>query len=369
MSGLTSPPVRFLFGLLGLWMALRILFWFPTSQWSPLPTIESAGAWLASDAADFPGKPVPGDGADLISDTFERAVSEAAEPKLRTLAERMSRRPATFEPAADREPNDAPARQRPNLRDAQLRLPSNAPARVHPFVRRPSVAVPQSTFSQPTAIPTASTWSSSGWLLWRTGGSTPALAGGGQLGGSQAGIRTRYHMLRLTALDIAVAGRLSRPVEDSRGGEAAIGLAFRPARGLPVEATVERRIALDSGGRNAWSVGLAGGVYGVSLPHDFDLSAYAQAGIVGARSRDLYGEAAIAAQRPVFQRGRTSLSLGGGVWAAAQPGAARVDIGPQALLDMPAGEASMRLSLGWRQKIAGSANPGSGPVLTLGTDF
>ncbi|MCA1748365.1 MAG: hypothetical protein LC634_02115, partial [Sphingomonadales bacterium] len=144
---------------------------------------------------------------------------------------------------------------------------------------------------------------------------------------------------------------------------------IRPVERLPVEILAERRIAIEDGGRDAWALGVAGGIDGVGLPLGLELGGWAQAGIVGARSRDLYAEGAIGVRRPVIDAGRATLSVGAASWAAAQPGAARLDIGPEASLSFPVGDGAMRLGVSWRQRIAGNATPGSGPAITLGTDF
>ena len=44
----------------------------------------------------------------------------------------------------------------------------------------------------------------------------------------------------------------------------------------------------------------------------------------------------------------------------------RVDVGPR--VSMPVGR-GMRVHVDWRQRVAGSAAPGSGPALTLAADF
>jgi hypothetical protein len=97
------------------------------------------------------------------------------------------------------------------------------------------------------------------------------------------------------------------------------------------------------------------------------MDAYVQAGIVGARSRELFADGSAALGVPVDEGG--SLKIGAAVWAAAQPGVSRVDVGPQLSLKLPAGGRSLRLSADWRLRVAGNAAPGSGPSLTLSTDF
>jgi hypothetical protein len=61
--------------------------------------------------------------------------------------------------------------------------------------------------------------------------------------------------------------------------------------------------------------------------------------------------------------------LGPGAWAAAQPGLARVDLGPQASFRLPLAGRNVTVAADWRQRLAGNARPGSGPTLTLATDF
>jgi hypothetical protein len=125
----------------------------------------------------------------------------------------------------------------------------------------------------------------------------------------------------------------------------------------------ERREALGRTGRSAFAVTLHGGVGEVPLPTGFRLDAYGQAGLVGVRSRDLFVEGSARAARPVA----AGFSLGAGVWAAAQPGASRLDIGPTVTLRLP--QLGATVSADWRFRTAGRARPGSGPALTLWTDF
>ena len=97
------------------------------------------------------------------------------------------------------------------------------------------------------------------------------------------------------------------------------------------------------------------------LPAGFRPDTYAQAGVV--RSRDFFADGALRASRPVGG----GLSLGAGAWGAAQPGVSRLDVGPSALLRMPTLGAA--ISADWRFRVAGNAQPGSGPAFTLSTDF
>lgn len=210
--------------------------------------------------------------------------------------------------------------------------------------------------------------SGSAWLFVRDQGGA-SLAGSGQLGGSQAGVRLSYSLGSDPAAGPALFARLSSPLEQSRGKEVAIGLDWQPSPALPLRLSAERRVGLDEGGRDAFAVGLAGGVSDAPLPAGLRLTGYAQAGIVGARKRDAYVEGGLRVGRPVATLGETELSAGVGAWGGAQPGVERLDLGPQLELRFRAAGQPLRLNLDWRQRIAGEARPGSGPALTLAADF
>jgi hypothetical protein len=132
---------------------------------------------------------------------------------------------------------------------------------------------------------------------------------------------------------------------------------------VPLRILAERRQKIGSEARNAFALTVHGGASAVALPVGFQLDAYGQAGAVGARSRDLFVDGAARVSRPLG----SLLSVGAGAWGAAQPGARRVDVGPSAALRMPALGAT--ISADWRFRVAGNARPGSGPALTLQTDF
>jgi hypothetical protein len=257
----------------------------------------------------------------------------------------------------------------PDIRREQIRLANYMPPLAQPmlmrFARRP---LPADTGYHNRATE-YSPWRFAFWAQWRSGDGPAAIAEGGELGGSQAGLRIQYSLARTEHAEIAATARASRPLEGPDGGEAALGLMLRPSRTIPLEIFAERRIALEDGGRNAWSLGAAAGIDRRPLPFGLELDGYAQAGIVGIESRDAYVDANVAVARAIPVARRTTLSVGGAAWAAAQPGASRVDVGPEAVLRLPAGGGGMRLSLSWRQRVAGSAAPGSGPAVTLGADF
>jgi hypothetical protein len=138
---------------------------------------------------------------------------------------------------------------------------------------------------------------------------------------------------------------------------------WKPLRRVPLRLVAERREALGREGRSDFGLTAHGGVSEASMG-PFRIDAYAQAGAVGVRARDLFGDGAVRAALPL---GR--LRLGAGGWAAAQPGVSRVDLGPHVSLRLPLAGKSVTIAADWRFRVAGNARPGSGPALTLASDF
>jgi len=214
---------------------------------------------------------------------------------------------------------------------------------------------------------TASRWSGSLWLFVREGGDGAALATAGQLGGSQAGIRLRWRINEGRAIRTALTTRLSVPLNDSRGTEASMGAEWHPLMGRPLWIAIERRVALGDHARNAWSAYAAGGIWRSGLPFGLTLDGYAQGGIVGARSRDLFADGAIKLGHTLSEK--SGLRVSAATWAAAQPGVSRLDIGPELGVPLSLDGHSFTLSIDARIRVAGGAVPATGIALTLGQDF
>lgn len=211
---------------------------------------------------------------------------------------------------------------------------------------------------------TGSRLAGSGWLLVRGQG---ALGGGltaGQLGGAQGGFRLSY------ALDgarrLSLTARLSSALHVPQR-EAALGLAWKPTA-APVTLVAEQRFGL-AGERGGPTLGVIAGLNPTPIAAGFRLEAYGQAGAVKRGGLDKFADGAMRLARPVAAWWPVRLDVGAGAWGGAQPGAARLDLGPSASLALPAAGRQLRLTLDWRQRVAGSARPGSGPALSLGTDF
>ena len=160
------------------------------------------------------------------------------------------------------------------------------------------------------------------WTLLRQRPGPDSLASGGTLGGSQGGARLTYYVTP----QIAASLRTSAPLGSSRGGEVAGGVRIKPFRSVPVALTAERRQAFGrGGGRSAFALFLERGLYQRPMPWRFQLDAYAQAGVVGARRRDVFADGALTLTRPIYGR----FAAGFGLWGGVQPGLYRVDAGPR----------------------------------------
>jgi hypothetical protein len=191
------------------------------------------------------------------------------------------------------------------------------------------------------------------------------------LGGSQSAVRIDY------ALGNSRRARLFARLTGSPGGggqaDVALGAAFRPLAGVPLDLITEHRLPLAGGGKASTLVYVAGGVSHVALPHDLQLSAYGQGG-VAVQAQDqarvqAFADAALAIERPLAHAGDLHLSAGAMAAAAVQPGAKRVDVGPRATLQLDGVGKGARLSLDWRARVAGNAQPESGLAITLSAGF
>ena len=337
MSG--PAPLRFLGLVLGGWVAVRAAMLAP-------------GWWLAAEA------PLPvlikrAAASPAVAARRVQPVLPDAEPREeveRVLVERPSKS-AEMIRGGERIDVVPPADESTSSVGSQL-AQIFLPPRSSP--QRPPLA-PGTPFS---GVP--SRWSVSAWALVRRG-EGPQLATGGLLGGSQAGLRATY---RLTER-LALSGRIYAPLNEPGGAEAALGVEWQPHRGIPVRLLAERRQALGADGRSAFAVLAHGGISEKPIYGRVTLDAYAQAGFVGLKSRDGFVDGAVRLGIPFAQ----DLSVGLGAWGAAQPGVSRLDVGPQASYRLPAFGEKVRISAYWRVRVAGNARPGSGPALTLSTDF
>lgn len=199
----------------------------------------------------------------------------------------------------------------------------------------------------------------SAWALLRGSPGPGNLATGGTLGGSQVGARLTYNF----SPSLAASLRSSSSVGGVRYAEVAAGVRWKPLASIPIALNIERRQAMNRwGGRNAFALFAEGGLYQTPVFGLANLDLYAQGGVVGFDSRDLFFDGAATFTRPVWKE----WSAGLGIWGGAQPGLYRVDAGPRLSYDVGRG---IRLHADYRQRLAGEAAPSSGPALTIAGDF
>jgi hypothetical protein len=228
------------------------------------------------------------------------------------------------------------------------------------IVDHPPILLPPSQFRRPSVAVSA-------WMLMRGSEGAGGLASNGQLGGSQTGARLLVPLMASgKSAQIALSGRISSPLRGIAGKEAALGIAMKPSKNLPLELIGERRIGLDRSGRDAFAFTAVAGISDKPLGAGWVLSAYGQTGIVGLKSRDAFADGALRIER---ETGTSKLRIGVGIWAAAQPGVSRIDIGPRVAHPLRIGGANTTVGAEWRQRIAGNAAPGSGAVIVIGGDF
>ncbi|WP_375427560.1 hypothetical protein [uncultured Sphingomonas sp.] len=333
---ITGRPLRFLVMVVAGWIGVRVMLLWP----------EGERASVVPQAAAATGKrerpaPMP-------------AALARAEPALRS----------SFMPlviASPRPPRTERAREPALMPDRS----TNAAMIEQALMAATSSQAVEGSLPTPIGLPDrgiGSRWSASVFAIARRSGIGGGL-GSSQLGGSQAGARLAY------ALDaerrFAMVGRVATPLE-GRGREAALGVEWR-SPGAPVRVFVERRFALDHG-RGGPSLGVIAGV-DRALGHGFRIEAYGQAGAIKRDRLQAFADGAARVTWRIAAIGSATLDAGAGAWGGAQPSAERLDVGPTLGIAAPIAERTLRLTVDWRERVAGNARPGSGPALSLGTDF
>jgi hypothetical protein len=250
-------------------------------------------------------------------------------------------------------------------------------------VSRSLVAVSASTPTAPAApravAPLAqpptrrSRWSGDTWTLLRhdvgrtrSQGSLPAV-----YGASQTGAVLRYRLLQASRRRLSVYLRGTAALGMAQETSAALGLSARPLPAVPVVAALEGRMTDEGGGRRFQPAAFAyTELPPMALPLGLRAETYVQAGYVGGEFATPFADGQTRLDRRLLELGRGEVRLGGGLWAGVQKGAGRVDAGPSAFVAVPLGRhVFSRIALDWRFRVAGGAEPGSGPAVTLSAGF
>ena len=219
----------------------------------------------------------------------------------------------------------------------------------------------------------AKRWSIDTWAMLRNDvGATlsPGIAPA-TYGASQSGAIVRYRLALSDNRRPFAYARTTSALAGVRENAAAIGLGMRPVPSIPVVAAVEERLMDQSGQRHFQPAAFAyTELPPIALPAHWRAETYLQAGYVGGRFATLFADGQARLDRELARLGSLETRFGGGVWGGVQKGAARLDIGPTAALTAPLGKGMFgRAAVDWRFRVAGGAEPGSGPALTLSAGF
>ncbi|WP_162789474.1 hypothetical protein [Altererythrobacter sp. ZODW24] len=214
-------------------------------------------------------------------------------------------------------------------------------------------------------------WSADGWVLYRPGSRSgfAATQGPASYGASQAGAALRYRISPGSAHRPQAYFRATTALSQSER-EAALGLSARPFGGLPIRVAGEVRYSKLQAGNELRPAAFAHTeLPPVDLTAGLRAEVYAQAGYIGGDYATAFvdGQASVMLEAARFDLG--TLRAGGGTWGGAQKGAGRLDVGPTAALDIEVSDVRARVSVDYRIKVAGDAEPGSGAALTLATGF
>lgn len=340
----TSRPLRFLGLVTAGWTAMRIAWLWPQSVVATLaPAVlpPARAAEIGLPDAALVGVPL---GVLPFRSPMVRIW-----PRQSTVGNTPTA-PGSISPVIDRGP------PRPDPVSIALAL-----AAFVRFTQEEAVgATPQRPTPPPDRLP--SRWSGSVWAIARQAG--PAVPFAGQLGGSQAGLRVAYLLDRKWR--IALVGRAAGALA-ARDTQLSAGVEWQPLR-APVRLFAEHRIAVD-GGKGGPTAGVIAGLDPVALPHGVSLQGYGQAGVIARDGHEGFADGTLHLSHPVARTDNVALEAGLGAWGGAQRHASRLDLGPSVAAILPIGNQRVRLTLDWRQRVAGRARPGSGLALTLGADF
>lgn len=211
-------------------------------------------------------------------------------------------------------------------------------------------------------------WSLDSWLLLRPGAQASAAIAPASYGSSQAGMLLRYRLAPGNRFAPTLLARVTGFPDDVAPPELALGAAARPIAGLPLSAQIELRLRERNGRVEARPAALVVGA-GERRIAGLDASAYGQAGYVAGSDATGFADGRLTLRKPVLSRGDFRLSAGAGAWGGAQQDAARADIGPSVALALDLPFVTARLEADYRVRVAGSAQPGSGPALTVSASF
>lgn len=384
-----GKPVRAMLVLLGGWVVLRAALWqspFAAPDLQPQLIAQTGmvvtpaslgGHSRAHDAKLFEAARMPVSGFDLapVQPILQRPRD----------ADQIDR-PASAGSAApaERQPGLTPLRHivghnlllaaglsRMELDPALLAYIQGAGPRAAQPAGPPSPAfapVAAERFARETGQPRR--WSMDAWAMWREDENSPLLSGRPSYGRSQIGAVLRFRLAPSSGHAPQAYVRASAALAGAREQQGALGLSARPLPGVPVRLAGEARLRQTGGDAE-----LRGAAYAVSefpplpLPGGTTGEAYVQGGYVTGTAATGFVDGQARITRDLASGDRFRLSAGAGAWGGAQEGSGRLDIGPSASLSVSAGGVNARVSADYRIRVAGAAQPATGPALTISAGF
>lgn len=357
-----GAPLIVLAALLSGWIGLRAVWWE-----YPFP-VEGNALAMSPDAPPPSAVPLPPNAAatDVLAAASEvggLAFHQPVPPHGANLtgAAQLLRIAGMLEPQP---PREATA---PGLAPAPLAADSIPPSSA-PFLPPPLPA---------PSLPAARRWSLDAWAFWRQGSDAAPVSQGRVpiYGASQAGAVLQYRLAPGSARDPRLYARAYRALISQGESELALGASLRPVPQVPLRAAGEVRYT-DTAFGNAVrpAAYVVSELPPVRLPYGAQLEAYGQAGWVGGPGSTGFadGQASVTRELPRVTRlsdNALRLSIGAAAWGGAQRDAQRLDVGPTMRLDLRIGPVPARLSVDWRERVAGDAGPDSGVTATLSTGF
>jgi hypothetical protein len=359
-----GQPLLVLVAVLGGWLGLRFVLWQ-----SPFPGVADRRAVAAIRQQEGPAD---GGGMPLESSfgTGSMRVGDPRSPAMPDPSVSLPRDPPTARRTAGQQLLLSAGVSQVEFQPVIAALP---PAPEHAGATSSAVGLiaPPAGTPAPPRPSNANRWSGDGWLLLRRDSTGVATAGVPSYGRSQAGAVLRYRLAMWGGHRPVAYGRASRSLSGPAESEIAVGLAARPLAGVPLTVAGEVRAYQGFGRRE-----LRPAAYAVTelpparLPLGLRGEAYVQAGYVGGKFATAFVDGQAHVDVQVARLGTWSaLRAGAGVWGGAQKHASRLDVGPSATMSFQLGPTRSRLALDYRWRVAGNAEPSSGPALTISAGF
>ncbi len=357
-----QPVIVFLAVALG-WIAMRAAIWS-----NPLvhdATRIDAGA-IGAEFAD--AAPVlPSNGVSALAPKASVPLARAAE-----YAKRKSRTDPPL-PNWQMQPETVGPHVAVRSEGQRVVLASAAFASSADAPSEPTTEIDDAAERSPVYSGRSTRWHVDGWYAWRAGSGQPRVVAGGPrapaYGGTQGGLVVRYDLAANARRPQLYVRTTHAPAPPSQA-DVAIGLGLRPVAGIPVHIQAEARATRMLGQTEVRPAVVAiSELAPADAPLGFRVEAYAQAGYVGGREATAFVDGQVRVDRALLTLGMADLRLGGGAWGGAQKYTERLDVGPGLTLDLREAGVPARLSLDYRMRVAGRAQPNNGPALTFSTGF